>query len=245
MAHASHGHSSSSRSRTPMGVPRIFVYGALMLVCLAFVPPAIVARVRANPSENRGIAIIQNMAAQPKLKPQEPNDLFLDGRAMRPPVPGSIARQDPSVLDVTVQGAADGAWSATLPPEVPLSAALLDRGRERFAIYCALCHGYAGFGDGIINARAQALVDNVNGPVNGTVWVKPKSLHEPDVEVQPVGQIFHTITYGIRNMAGYASQIPVEDRWAIAAYVKALQRSQNAGATDVPADKRSLLKPPA
>jgi len=215
-----------------------------MLVCLAFVPPAVIARVRANPSPNRGIAIIQNMAEQPSLRAQQPNALFQDGRAARPPVPGAIARQDPTIVkDVFWQGGADGAWSNTLPPEVTLDMALLERGRDRFAIYCALCHGYAGFGDGIINARAQALLTNVSGPVDGTVWVQPRSLHEPEVEAQPIGQIFNTISNGIRNMAGYAAQIPVEDRWAIAAYVKALQRSQNASDRDVPADKRPFLKP--
>jgi mono/diheme cytochrome c family protein len=214
-----------------------------MLVCLAFVPPAVIARVRANPSPNRGIAIIQNMADQPSLRAQQPNELFQDGRAARPPIAGALARQDPVQRDVLWQGGADGAWSTALPPELTLDMAMLERGRERYAIYCALCHGYAGFGDGIINVRAQELLANVSGPVDGTVWVQPRSLHEPEVEAQPVGQIFHTISNGIRNMAGYAAQIPVEDRWAIAAYVKALQRSQNAREQDVPADKRPFLKP--
>ena len=78
------------------------------------------------------------------------------------------------------------------------------------------------------------MYTNWERPVNGTVWVQPKSLQADDVRSQPVGQIFNTITYGIRNMAGYAAQIPIEDRWAIAAYVKTLQRSQNASEGDVP-----------
>lgn len=239
MAHASPRPPSSNS----LGVPRILVYGALMLVCLALVPPAVIARVRAHPSPNRGIAIFQNMADQPSFRAQEPNHLFQDGRAARPPIPGTLAQEDPVVLDVLVQGGAAGAWSQTLPPEIPLNMALLDRGLERYNIYCALCHGYAGFGDGVVNARAQALVDNMLGPVDGTVWVKPRSLHEAEVVAQPVGQLFNTITHGIRNMAGYGAQIPVEDRWAIAAYVKALQRSQNASDADVPADKRPMLRP--
>lgn len=86
------------------------------------------------------------------------------------------------------------------------------------------------------------LVSNVNGPVNDTQWVQAKNLVQDEtVTVQPMGQIFHTITHGIRNMAGYASQVPVNDRWAIAAYVKALQRSQNARPDDVPADRRATL----
>ena len=74
------------------------------------------------------------------------------------------------------------------------------------------------------------LVSNVNGPVNGTQWVAAKSLHDETTRDQPMGQLFNTITPGIRNMAGYGAQIKVEDRWAIAAYVKALQLSQDAPA---------------
>ncbi|HMO43359.1 MAG TPA: cytochrome c, partial [Phenylobacterium sp.] len=82
----------------------------------------------------------------------------------------------------------------------------------------------------------------INGPVNGTTWVQAKNLvHDETVVTQPIGQIYNTITHGIRNMAGYESQISVQDRWAIALYVKALQRSQNARESDVPADLRSRL----
>ena len=113
-----------------------------------------------------------------------------------------------------------------------MDAATLERGQQRFNIYCSACHGYAGFGDGAVNKRAMELVANATGPVNGTQWVAAKSLHDETTRNQPMGQLFNTITHGIRNMAGYASQIPVEDRWAIAAYVKALQLSQDAAAAD-------------
>jgi mono/diheme cytochrome c family protein len=113
-----------------------------------------------------------------------------------------------------------------------MDAALLARGQERFGIYCAACHGYAGFGDGAVNQRALELVSNVNGPVNGTTWVAAKNLHDETVRTQSMGQVFNTITHGIRNMAGYGAQIPVADRWAIAAYVKALQLSQDASASN-------------
>ncbi|MFM7807704.1 MAG: c-type cytochrome, partial [Planctomycetota bacterium] len=127
-------------------------------------------------------------------------------------------------------------WASALPPQVPLTLATLKRGQERYNIYCSVCHGETGNGDGLVNQKAMELVTNTNGPVNGTVWVAAKNLvHDETVTVQPVGQLFSTITHGIRNMAGYGSQIPVEDRWAIAAYVKTLQRSQNARPSDVPA----------
>jgi mono/diheme cytochrome c family protein len=93
----------------------------------------------------------------------------------------------------------------------------------------------------MVHKRAMELMNN---PAigNGTTWVAPKSLHEQEIREQPVGQIFNTISNGVRNMAGYASQIPVADRWAIVAYVKALQRSQNARAEDVPQATRELLQ---
>lgn len=224
-------------------LPRIFIYGGLLLICLLLVPPAVIARVRAVNSPNRRIHLIQDMDNQTRFKAQQAAAVFADGRSMRPRVEGTISRQDVVARSALTDGGADGKWLTTLPSELSLNEAFLTRGQERFTIYCALCHGDAGFGDGIVHVRAMALVGNVDGPVNGTVWVAPKSLHDPTVIDQPVGQIFSTITHGIRNMAGYAAQIPVEDRWAIASYVKALQRSQNAREQDVPADKRALLPP--
>ena len=78
--------------------------------------------------------------------------------------------------------------------------------------------------------------------MNGTVWVPAKNIHDPTVTVQPVGQLFNTVTHGIRNMAGYGTQIPTDDRWAIVAYVKALQRSFDAQLQDVPPDQRSKVQ---
>ena len=109
------------------------------------------------------------------------------------------------------------------------------------AAVISMCHGYAGVGDGIVNQRAMAAMSNADGPVYGTAWVQAKSLHDPEVVDQPVGQIYNTITHGIRNMAGYGAQIPPRDRWMIAAYVKALQKSQDAMLQDVPPQERSGL----
>ena len=111
------------------------------------------------------------------------------------------------------------------PARVPVTMELMQRGRERFGIYCQPCHGAAGYGDGMVNVRAMELV---NLGTNGTVWVQPKSVHDDDIREQPVGRIFNSITNGVRTMPPYGPQIPVSDRWAIVAYVKALQRSQNA-----------------
>ena len=211
-------------------LPRILVYMLLIGGCLALIPPLVFARMRATPSPNRPIHIFYDMDFQPKFKTQAPNPLFADGRAMRPPVEGTVARGESYVDTHLYEGVAAGGWATTLPGSMAMDEATLQRGHQRFDIYCSACHGYAGFGDGAVNQRAMELVANANGPVNGTQWVAAKSLHDETTRNQPMGQLFNTITHGIRNMAGYGSQITVEDRWAIAAYVKALQLSQDAPA---------------
>jgi mono/diheme cytochrome c family protein len=101
-------------------------------------------------------------------------------------------------------------------------------------IYCSPCHGLAGYGDGMVAKRAEELQE-------GT-WTPPSSMHSDLIRVRPAGQLFNTITNGIRNMPAYGQQISVEDRWAIVAYVRALQRSQAATVEDVPRDLRTSLR---
>ena len=212
-------------------IPRIIVYVLMIGGCIALIPPLVFARMRATPSPNRPIHIFWDMDFQPKFKAQAPNPLFADGRAMRPPVQGSVARGESYVDTHMYEGVVDGQWATALPASMKLDQATLERGQQRFNIYCSACHGYAGYGDGAVNQRAMELVSNVNGPVNGTQWVAAKSLHDETTRNQPMGQIFNTATHGIRNMAGYGAQISVADRWAIAAYVKTLQFSQDAGSS--------------
>lgn len=223
-------------------VPRFLIFTGAILALLLLVPPAVIARVRATPSPGRPVHIFFDMDMQPKYKAQAPNPTFADGRAMRPIVAGTVPAGQAGLDGHLLEGSIGGEWADTLPAGLGATEAFLIRGQERFNIYCALCHGYAGFGDGMVNRRAMDLMNNADGPVQGTTWVAAKSVHDETVRVQPVGQIYHTITHGIRNMAGYASQIPVEDRWAIAAYVKALQVSQNASLNDVPPERRGGLK---
>jgi mono/diheme cytochrome c family protein len=212
-------------------IPRIIVYVLMIGGCIALIPPLVFARMRATPSPNRPIHIFWDMDFQPKFKAQAPNPLFADGRAMRPPVQGSVARGESYVDTHMFEGVVDGQWATALPASMKLDQATLERGQQRFNIYCSACHGYAGYGDGAVNQRAMELVSNVNGPVNGTQWVAAKSLHDETTRHQPMGQLFNTVTHGIRNMAGYGAQISVADRWAIVAYVKALQFSQDAGSS--------------
>ncbi len=219
-------------------MPKVIPYATLVLIVLAMIPPALIARARAVNSSRPRIHLIQDMDNQPKFRAQHANLLFADGRAMRPPVAGTVARGELNEDEHYHKGVVNGKWADTYPPQVTMSLELVKRGRERFNIYCQPCHGLAGFGDGMINRRAMELV---NLGTNGTEWVQPKSLHDPDIREQPVGQIYNSITNGVRNMPAYASQIPVADRWAIVAYAKALQRSQNAQLDDVPASQRRQL----
>jgi mono/diheme cytochrome c family protein len=114
--------------------------------------------------------------------------------------------------------------------EFPISVTLktMKRGQERYNIYCSSCHGLAGDGDGLVTRRALELEQ-------GT-WIKPTSFHAENVRTQPVGQLFHSITNGVRKMPGYGDLIPVEDRWAILLYLRALQQSRRAELQDVPTE---------
>ena len=221
-------------------IPKPFVYIGLTLIALALVPPALIARARTVTSASRRIHIIQNMDNMARFRAQQGNPLFADGRAMRRPVTGTVARGELADDEAYELGVVGRGWMTDFPARAAVTTALLRRGQERFAIYCSPCHGLAGYGDGMVSERAMELINN---PLiaTGTTWVQPKSLHDADVRDQPVGQIYNTITNGVRNMAGYAAQIPTKDRWAIVAYVKALQRSQNARPDDVPPDMRGRL----
>lgn len=141
-------------------------------------------------------------------------------RPPTPPVTPSVAEQPGFVTD--------------FPAEVVLNETTMARGKQRFDIYCSTCHGLTGHGDGIVARHADALQE-------GT-WVTPSSLHDARVRGLAVGDLYNTVTHGVRNMPGYGHLIGLEDRWAIVAYIKALQRSQHAKADDVDADKRKTLQ---
>jgi len=216
-------------------VPKPFIYISLALATAALIPPALIARARTRTQEKPRIHYVQDMDNQAKFRAQHVNPLFADGRAMRPRVEGTVPRGELAVDQHLHKGVTDGQWAESFPRELPVDAAFARRGEERFAIYCTPCHGVDGYGNGIVHVRAMELLNNPTIG-NGTEWVQPKNIHEPEIREQPVGQIFNTITNGVRNMAGYESQIPVEDRWAITLWVEVLQRSQNALPGDLPAD---------
>jgi mono/diheme cytochrome c family protein len=117
-------------------------------------------------------------------------------------------------------------WVTRFPIAVTEKA--MNRGRERFNIYCAVCHGLAGDGDGLVTRRALELEQ-------GT-WVKPISFHNENLRTQQIGRMFHSISNGVRKMPGYADLISVEDRWSILLYVRALQQSRRSQVQNVPAE---------
>ncbi len=211
-------------------LPLWIKWTVIVITCVATIPLALIFRARTAYSDKPRIHFIQNMDNQPKYVSQEANALFLDGRAMRPQVEGTIARGAMASDTHLFMGVTDGAWSTTYPRAVTVNHDFLARGQGRFNIYCSPCHGAVGDGEGLIHHRANQLVET---GVNGTTWVAPKNLHEDVVKEQPVGQLFNSITNGVRTMAAYGSQISTEDRWAIVAYMKALQLSQDADPSNV------------
>ena len=123
-------------------------------------------------------------------------------------------------------------WVQDFP--IAVTSKTMKRGQERYNIYCSSCHGLAGDGDGLVTRRALELEQ-------GT-WIKPTSFHSENVTQQPVGRLFHSITNGVRKMPGYGDLIPVEDRWAILLYLRALQQSRSASVQDIPAEMISSLR---
>jgi mono/diheme cytochrome c family protein len=112
-------------------------------------------------------------------------------------------------------------WVTSLPKSITVNREFMERGRDRFNIYCVVCHGYSGNGDGLVNRRAMELA-----LIGKSAWTTAKSFHDAEVVKQPVGRIFNTITNGRGTMGPYKDQITAEDRWAIALYVKALQETR-------------------
>jgi mono/diheme cytochrome c family protein len=221
----------------------------ILLAVLLLVPPVAIFRAAGLKSREPRLHFNPDMDWQIKYKaqvmapmisnvPTEKNRqyLFSDLRASRYPVDGAVAwgQLDNNSefhrgikSDYVQVSAAEGAeedlsqYVIEFPEGITVDGDLLARGKQRFEIYCSVCHGYAGAGDGLVNLRAVAL--NLDGKAS---WTAAKSLHEPDVKdpaKNPLGRIFDTITNGRNTMGPYGAQIKVEDRWAIVAYIKALQ----------------------
>jgi len=167
------------------------------------------------------IGCTQQMDNQPSLEPLESSEFFEDGRASRPWIEGTIARgHSPHEITSTSEhldsGAVDGQPAATLPEEVTgrwTTEQLLERGQERYMIFCAHCHGMTGDGQGIVPQRG---------------FPQPPTYHSQRLRAARLGHIVQVIRHGRGRMPAHGGQVPAADRWAIAAYVRALQLSQHA-----------------
>jgi mono/diheme cytochrome c family protein len=167
----------------------------------------------------------REMRDQKRLDPLESSDFFPDGRAARAPVPGTVARGQLGADRHFETGMVDGKLATTFPE--PVTRELLARGRERFEIFCTPCHGQLGDGQGMVVRRG---------------FKQPSSFHVDRLRGAPPGYFFDVMSNGFGVMSSYASQVPPADRWAIAAYIRALQRSQRATVADLPPDEQARLE---
>jgi cytochrome c len=164
------------------------------------------------------------MHLQPKYKPLEPSSFFDDGRSERPAIPGTVAHDHLRTDAHLYTGRVDGVLVDSFP--FPITRRDLERGRERFNIYCAPCHDYSGSGRGmIVQHRFPA----------------PPSYHIDRLRDAPVGHFFEVITNGYGTMYSHADRVSPEDRWRIAAYIRALQLSRHATLADVAGSERQKL----
>jgi mono/diheme cytochrome c family protein len=166
----------------------------------------------------------QDMHDQPRVDGLQSSDFYPDGRAARAPVEGTVARGGLREDDLLYTGTVNGEPADRFP--FPVDRALMDRGHERFDIFCSPCHDRLGTGRGMVVRRG---------------FPEAASFHVDRLREAPAGYFFDVITRGFGRMPPYAAQIPVRDRWAIVAYVRALQLSQGATIDDVPEAERTRL----
>ena len=167
----------------------------------------------------------QDMERQPKLRPLQESSFFADGQGSRPPVPGTIPQGGLRLDDAMFRGRSGEAFTETFP--FALGRKDLDRGRERYDIYCSPCHDRAGTGRGMIVQRGYRA---------------PSSLHVDRLRQAPPGYLFDVVTRGFGAMPDYATEVPTRDRWLIVAYIRALQMSQNAAREDLSQEELRRLE---
>lgn len=168
-----------------------------------------------------------DMHVQPRYNPYDPSNFFNDGQSARVPVAGTVPRGDLTLGpdELLYSGKVDGQPATAFP--FPITKEIMDRGRERFNIYCTPCHGLSGDGDGMIVQRGVR---------------RPPSFHEDRLRTAPVGHFFEVITDGFGVMYPYGYRVPPRDRWAIISYIRALQFSRQVSINDVPEAERQKLQ---
>ena len=175
-----------------------------------------------------GCSIRQNMYDQPKFEPYEETSFFGDNRSARELIPGVVPVGHLDEDDHFYRGKMeDGSWATEIPVEI--TGEVLARGANRFAIYCTPCHGQSGYGEGMVVQRG---------------YKRPPSYHTDDLRSnpdKPVGYMFDVVSNGFGVMSGYSYPVKAPDRWAVIAYVRALQLSQNAAVADLPEEDQKEL----
>jgi mono/diheme cytochrome c family protein len=217
------------------------------LFALGTVTVLALAGFRGTKSPLPPLEIFPDMDHQPKYQPQHPTTFFEDGRAARKPIPGTVpmgyvlpnrylqagAKNTKSdtlgftkLNDYVNTGRIGDFYGDGIPVEV--DPGLIDRGQQRYDINCAICHGLTGEANGVVQKVGN--------------WGTVANLQDDRIRQQPDGQIFNTITHGKNTMGAYGPMIALEDRWAIVAYIRALQRSQRAQLADLPEEKQKSLQ---
>ena len=210
----------------------------LLIFGIAVLAVLLIAGKRGDLTRNRPIQIFPDMKRQLKLRPQTANGFFASGLSSQLPQPGTIAQEKPMLVagqevysfeDKPVNtGKVTGTTNFIEVNPVPVTAQLLARGHRQFNIYCAPCHGQTGEGNGITKKiGAMAIVAN---------------LHDKRIVQLTDGELFSIVGHGKGVMQGYAAQLPVEDRWATIAYLRALQLSRLGTADDLAPETRAKLK---
>ena len=204
----------------------------LLVMALSGVLIVLVAGKRGDISRRPPIEVFPDMDRQPKLRPQTGNDFFKDGFSSQLPVAGTIARGAPyqDTPENTGKIAGTTNWVQTIP--APVTAQFMGRGRERYNINCSPCHGEAGDGKGITTKFGMTVIADLH------------DVAARKVPQQPDGEVFNTLSYGKGLMQGYAANVSISDRWAIVAYVRALQRGRLSTLDDVPASERAAVARP-
>ena len=174
-----------------------------------------------------GCDLRQRMYDQEKYEAHEATTFFKDGLTSRAPIEGTVARGGLRLDTHLHEGKVNGELATTLPPSIEFNRALLERGQQRYNIYCTPCHDRTGSGNGIVVQRGLK---------------QPPSLHQDRLRNAAIGYYFDVITNGFGSMFSYASRIPVNDRWAVAAYIRALQFSQEAAYDELPAEDQRQLQ---
>lgn len=167
----------------------------------------------------------QQMADQPHQRPLEPSNFFDDGMASRPVEPGTVARAGKEQNGLRFHSKVDGTLVDTFPFEVTME--VLARGQERYEIFCSPCHDRLGTGQGMIVRRG---------------FTPARSFHDPRLRDAPAGHFFEVMTQGFGQMPSYANQLSEQDRWAVIAYIRALQFSRNVRLDQLPPEDRAKMK---